>query len=282
MPNVGLGDRNRTSRSRPMTGDRNSRVAHTSRFPRCVRPGCVTTASRPDLYIYVTGHAREKKGLGLETAAGGADVALDICKGPPGVTLSPPADGRRVAAVALRNAGILRGVYPERSERALTARSAQNDNLFRVAQTSWLMSASAPNPSADGFKVNSRGQRPRKNAAHLDSRNPGGVQAKLRRKMFGPFRAGNCAGNGNLFRGFHPPQADYSSCSPSGSGSRVARTSLVDVCEGPPCCHPESRSDRDEGSAVLLCVGRNCRFFAKFTLSEMKRILLRQPTDRDG
>lgn len=66
------------------------------------------------------------------------------------------------------------------------------------------MSAKGANPSADEFKVNSRGQRPRKNTAHLDCRNPGGVQAKPRRNAFGPFRAGNCAGNANLFRGFHP------------------------------------------------------------------------------
>jgi len=40
--------------------------------------------------------------------------------------------------------------------------------------------------------------------AHLDCRNPGGVQAKPCRNVFGPFRAGNYAGNANLFRGFHP------------------------------------------------------------------------------
>jgi hypothetical protein len=47
---------------------------------------------------------------------------LDVCEGSHAVTLSPSADGRRVSAVRSYNAGILRGVYPERRGRA------QNDN----------------------------------------------------------------------------------------------------------------------------------------------------------
>jgi hypothetical protein len=48
---------------------------------------------------------------------------LDVCERSHAVTLSPSVDGRRVSAVTSHNAGILRGVHPERNEKDPTLRS---------------------------------------------------------------------------------------------------------------------------------------------------------------
>jgi hypothetical protein len=107
-----------------------------------------------------------------------------------------------------------------------------------------LLAAKVRNPSADGFKVNSRGQRPRKQGA-LNPPNPGRVQQNLRAMIpapdkgdgrFDPCGVGKSFANGPPSVGF---THGYSNCSPSGN-SGVAPLEIP---------HGE-RSKRDRKSVV--------------------------------